>query len=468
MRAVEPETLLDFDRRLRAVAEFAKLPEAAALAAANKRIGNILRQAGASAGGQVDAALLDTGAEAELYGQIEAATTAIDPLLKQNRYVDMLRALATLRAPVDRYFDEVMVMVDDAAKRQNRLLLLGGLRRMFVLPIFPVAERLMSMSVERQWLRAQQYIATNQISAAKITLESRRCDPSRADARMLLCDCHRQRRQRARSGGAGRRGSADPDRQPRRRKHHRALSAGSGRSRRSARSPAAFRYQQRRDGRQLTGLAQTWQALGGHVEALTLMDRAQANGYDNRDFRYYRSLQLMFNGRTADAERELEACLRQGPTFGRASVTLARLRKQTQDANHVSYIRQQLGVVQPGSEDHAAFEFALFEELEDLGRYDEAFAALQRGNDIMYALLKHDRAQRRMFEALQAATPAQFVAQPGARPADPRQYSLLAWLVAAPLCSTESSTTIRWWSPPASARIFRASCAGWPIAMATT
>jgi glycyl-tRNA synthetase beta chain len=132
VRAVEPETLLDFDRRLRAVAEFAKLPDATALAAANKRIGNILRQAGDGAGSHVDAALLDAGAEAELHRQVETAVAAIDPLLKQNRYVDMLRTLATLRAPVDRYFDEVMVMVDDAAKRRNRLVLLGGLRRMFL------------------------------------------------------------------------------------------------------------------------------------------------------------------------------------------------------------------------------------------------------------------------------------------------------------------------------------------------
>ena len=132
VRAVEPETLLDFDRRLRAVAEFAKLPEAAALAAANKRIGNILRQAGDVAGGKIDAALLDAGAESELHRQVEMATLATDPLRQGNRYVDMLRTLAALRAPVDRYFDEVMVMVDDAAKRQNRLVLLGGLRRMFL------------------------------------------------------------------------------------------------------------------------------------------------------------------------------------------------------------------------------------------------------------------------------------------------------------------------------------------------
>lgn len=130
--AVEPESLLDFDRRLRAVAEFAKLPEAAALAAANKRIGNILRQAGDGAGGRVDAALLDAGAERELHKCIETTLTAIEPLRMQSHYVEILRTLAALRAPVDCYFDKVMVMVDDAAKRNNRLVLLGGLRRMFL------------------------------------------------------------------------------------------------------------------------------------------------------------------------------------------------------------------------------------------------------------------------------------------------------------------------------------------------
>jgi len=132
VRAVEPETLLDFDRRLRAVAEFAKLPEATALAAANKRIGNILRQAGGLGGGKVDANLLDAGAEAQLHHAVDAAADAVAPMHSEGRYVDMLRTLAALRTPIDRYFDDVMVMVDDAAKRQNRLVLLSGLRRMFL------------------------------------------------------------------------------------------------------------------------------------------------------------------------------------------------------------------------------------------------------------------------------------------------------------------------------------------------
>jgi glycyl-tRNA synthetase beta chain len=132
VRAVEPETLTDFDARLRAVADFAALPDAAALAAANKRIGNILRQAGDSGAAKVDPALLDAGAERDLHANIERVQRTIAPLIAQHKYVDALKALASLRAPVDAFFDGVMVMADDAAKRQNRLALLAGLRRMFL------------------------------------------------------------------------------------------------------------------------------------------------------------------------------------------------------------------------------------------------------------------------------------------------------------------------------------------------
>jgi len=132
VRAVDPETLPDFDRRLRAVAEFAKLPEAAALAAANKRIGNILKQAPDDAAGHVDPALLDAGAERELHAHVEKAVAAIAPMANANHYVDTLRTLATLRAPVDAFFDQVMVMDENPAKRRNRIALLAGLRRLFL------------------------------------------------------------------------------------------------------------------------------------------------------------------------------------------------------------------------------------------------------------------------------------------------------------------------------------------------
>ena len=145
VRAVDVETLIDFDRRLRAVAEFSRLPDAQALAAANKRIGNILRQAGGVTGGKIDAALLDAGAESELHEAVVAASAEVEPLVAQRRYVDILRRLALLRAPVDRFFDSVMVMADDPEKRGNRLALLGRLRGMFLhvadISLLPAPER---------------------------------------------------------------------------------------------------------------------------------------------------------------------------------------------------------------------------------------------------------------------------------------------------------------------------------------
>ncbi len=132
VHAVETDTLIDFDGRLSAVGEFARLADAQSLAAANKRIGNILRQAGDAGGGRVEISLLDAGAEAQLHRAMESASSAIAPLIAQRRYIETLRLLAGLRAPVDGYFDSVMVMVDDSAKRQNRLALLSQLRRMFL------------------------------------------------------------------------------------------------------------------------------------------------------------------------------------------------------------------------------------------------------------------------------------------------------------------------------------------------
>jgi glycyl-tRNA synthetase beta chain len=132
VRALAPHDLTDFDRRLRAVVEFAKLPESQALAAANKRIGNILRQAGVKAAGDIDAALIDAGAEATLADALRRAEEDAVPLAHARDYVGLLKRLAGLREPVDRYFDSVMVMVDDTAKRANRLNLLGRLRGLFL------------------------------------------------------------------------------------------------------------------------------------------------------------------------------------------------------------------------------------------------------------------------------------------------------------------------------------------------
>ena len=130
MRALAPADLTDFDQRLRAVVEFARLPEARALAAANKRINNLLRQASGSALGRIDEALLEDGAERALYEAQRAAQA--ETLAAGRDYVGVLKRLASLREPIDRYFDAVMVMADDERVRANRLSLLGAVNGLFL------------------------------------------------------------------------------------------------------------------------------------------------------------------------------------------------------------------------------------------------------------------------------------------------------------------------------------------------
>ena len=132
VRALAPSDLTDFDSRVRAVVEFAKLPEAQALAAANKRIGNILRQAGAIAPTAIDDTLLEPGAERDLATALNAARSDAAPLIDARDYIGLLKRLATLREPIDRFFDAVMVMAEDAAVRANRLALLARLRDLFL------------------------------------------------------------------------------------------------------------------------------------------------------------------------------------------------------------------------------------------------------------------------------------------------------------------------------------------------
>jgi glycyl-tRNA synthetase beta chain len=128
---VRPTRPADFDRRVHAVVEFRALPEAESLAAANKRIRNLLRKADDVIPEHVDASRLDAPAEIALHRALDAIQAEIDPLLAVGDYTEALRRLAGLRETVDRFFDDVMVMVDDAAVRTNRLALLGSLYRLF-------------------------------------------------------------------------------------------------------------------------------------------------------------------------------------------------------------------------------------------------------------------------------------------------------------------------------------------------
>ena len=124
---LKPASLYDFDRRIDAIGTFAQLPEAEALAAANKRIRNILRKAEGEIPGMIDPALLREPAESELAEAVTAAIDDSNASLHQKDYVAVLARLARLRPQVDAFFDKVMVNADDAALRNNRLALLRTL-----------------------------------------------------------------------------------------------------------------------------------------------------------------------------------------------------------------------------------------------------------------------------------------------------------------------------------------------------
>lgn len=130
--ARQPKSLLDFDRRLAAVQTFARMEQAESLAAANKRTANILRQAGDPEGLKINRKLLSDDAEQSLFNALENARDKVEPMIRQRQYAEALSTLADLRDPVDRFFDDVMVMADDDAVKNNRLALLGELRALFL------------------------------------------------------------------------------------------------------------------------------------------------------------------------------------------------------------------------------------------------------------------------------------------------------------------------------------------------
>lgn len=129
--ALDLDHLLDIQARAQAVREFARLDAAESLAAANKRCANILRQA-ESVPEQVDASRLSEAAEQALHQALVAAQSEVAGLVQQRQYTAALSRLAQLEAPVNAFFDGVMVMAEDPALRANRLALLGALRQLFL------------------------------------------------------------------------------------------------------------------------------------------------------------------------------------------------------------------------------------------------------------------------------------------------------------------------------------------------
>lgn len=127
--AQAPDRLDDIAERLDAVKAFAALPEAESLAAANKRITNILKK-NEAAHGEVKADLLKEAAEQRLYGAMTDTRTEVDRAFAAGDFTGTLKALAALRNDVDGFFNDVMVMAEDAALRANRLALLNALHGM--------------------------------------------------------------------------------------------------------------------------------------------------------------------------------------------------------------------------------------------------------------------------------------------------------------------------------------------------
>ncbi len=124
---------LDIDQRVHAVHQFAQLPEAQALAAANKRVSNILGKLDSGhAFNDVDPTLLSEPAEQALATELAQQREATDALMARDAYADTLTSLATLRTTVDKFFDDVMVMADDEALRNNRLNMLKSLQALFL------------------------------------------------------------------------------------------------------------------------------------------------------------------------------------------------------------------------------------------------------------------------------------------------------------------------------------------------
>ncbi|MGP4845421.1 glycine--tRNA ligase subunit beta [Marinobacter sp. 1Y8] len=133
VHARRPTRPLDFEQRIRAVEAFRQMPAAQSLAAANKRVSNILiKQGGDALNEEIDDSLLEDDAEKALAAAVKGLEALVMPLFAKGDCAPALAALADLREPVDRFFEEVMVMAEDERVRNNRLSLLNRLRNLFL------------------------------------------------------------------------------------------------------------------------------------------------------------------------------------------------------------------------------------------------------------------------------------------------------------------------------------------------
>lgn len=281
----------------------------------------------------------------------------------------------------------------------------------------------MTDSTGRYWSRAQRYLASGQLVAARASLESLlQRDPGHVPALLMLSSIvlaeDRVRSATAYALAAAGKLSTDEG-----------LMVDVAEALRHVGETQAARVcldhprlATTGDGPLLNRMAALRQSLGQHPEALATYERAAAAGIDTTEFKIERALELIFNGRATEAADALTACLRSTPFSGGAALALARLRKQTTENNHLEDLAWRLQGVEQGTENHAAMEFARYKELEDIGRYDEAWDALAQANAIMSRRQRHDPGyEERLFGRLiQCCTPQLLepvdVTHPGAQP----------------------------------------------------
>lgn len=130
--SIDPEYLLDFNGRLMAINRFGQMPQMETLVAANKRISNILRKNADNSGGEIDESILEDEAEWALYKSLQSCSETVKQLAKEQKYMDTLDKLVGLHAPIDRFFDEVLVMDKDKTVQRNRINLLHKVRTLFM------------------------------------------------------------------------------------------------------------------------------------------------------------------------------------------------------------------------------------------------------------------------------------------------------------------------------------------------
>ena len=130
--ALSPSHPLDFDNRIKAVSAFRELAEAESLAAANKRVANILKKSASDNTLMVNESLLTEDAEKKLYATLSALSKTVEPMFDAGDYEAALSQLSSLRDPVDAFFDSVMVMTDDEAIKNNRIALLNTMNQLFL------------------------------------------------------------------------------------------------------------------------------------------------------------------------------------------------------------------------------------------------------------------------------------------------------------------------------------------------